>query len=149
MLKITYANRFPLCVPSPFKLPCSRITVPFTVRRPESELPLQPDLRLKGPLILKVRYQVSGPASLWLWFKFSSMCTYIFGKIAPIIQDTLLTYLAIIQDTLFIFFPDSLVCVFKIGSWYSGWNQVGDSGWFVRVNLFAMSQNRRIGGIPS
>jgi len=27
----------------PFKLPCSRITVPFTIRRPESEVPLQPD----------------------------------------------------------------------------------------------------------
>ena len=38
-------HRLPLCVPSPFKLPCSRIPVPFTVRRPESELPLQPDLR--------------------------------------------------------------------------------------------------------
>ena len=32
LFKFTYANRFPLCVPSPFKLPCSRITVPFTVR---------------------------------------------------------------------------------------------------------------------
>ena len=43
-LKIS-THRLPLCVPSPFKLPCSRIPVPFTVRRPESELPLQPDLR--------------------------------------------------------------------------------------------------------
>ena len=38
---------FPLCVPTPFKLPCSRIPVPFTVRRPESELRLQPDLKVK------------------------------------------------------------------------------------------------------
>ena len=36
-------NRFPVCVATPFKLPCSRITVPFTIRRPESEVPLQPD----------------------------------------------------------------------------------------------------------
>ena len=40
-------HRFPLCVPTPFKLPCSRIPVPFTVRRPESELRLQPDLKVK------------------------------------------------------------------------------------------------------
>ena len=44
-------HRFPLCVPTPFKLPCSRIPVPFTVRRPESELRLQPDFNFKGPLI--------------------------------------------------------------------------------------------------
>ena len=40
-------HRFALCVPTPFKLPCSRIPVPFTVRRPESELRLQPDLKVK------------------------------------------------------------------------------------------------------
>ena len=36
----------------PFKLPCSRILVPFTVRRPETELRLQPDFNFKGPLII-------------------------------------------------------------------------------------------------
>ena len=40
-------------MPSPFKLPCSRIPVPFTVRRPDSERHLQPDLNLKGPLIIE------------------------------------------------------------------------------------------------
>ena len=32
---------------TPLKLPCSRITVPFTIRRPESEVPLQPDPRFE------------------------------------------------------------------------------------------------------
>ena len=39
-LKI-YTHRLPLCVPSPFTLHCLRIPVPFTVRRPESEMPLR------------------------------------------------------------------------------------------------------------
>ena len=39
------------CVPSPFKLPCSRIPVPSTNRKPARVVSLQPDLNLKGPLI--------------------------------------------------------------------------------------------------
>ena len=39
------------CVPSPFELPCSRILVPFTNRKPARVVSLQPDLNLKGPLI--------------------------------------------------------------------------------------------------
>ena len=38
-------------VPSPFKLPCSRIPVPSTNRKPARVVSLQPDLNLKGPLI--------------------------------------------------------------------------------------------------
>ena len=41
---------FPYACPPP-QTPCSRITVPFTVRRPESEMRLQPDFNFKGPLI--------------------------------------------------------------------------------------------------
>ena len=43
ILTIFVTNRFTVCVATPFKLPCSRITVPFTIRRPESGVPLQPD----------------------------------------------------------------------------------------------------------
>ena len=47
MGQFVITHNLPLCVPSPFKLPCSRIAVPFTVRRPESEVPLQPDLKVE------------------------------------------------------------------------------------------------------
>ena len=78
-------HRFPLCVPTPFKLPCSRIPVPFTVRRPESELRLQPDLKVKRffhpkypPIMfIPLRYIDNVYMNLYMQSKFSPIFLWI------------------------------------------------------------------------